>query len=248
MDAQSINDKAFFGIKGGVNFPRLYFRDSNLQSLPHDFLVYPTASLYAEFKLYGRLSLGVEFNCQQRGGATTYTYETDYQVKYQIRARYISVRLPVYCYLFNHPTIAPYFFVAPDFGYAHSGDIFLTQPGLPISDVSLTISDSNIRRFNFGIMAGLGVRKNVNLNNWMIVLKADLALNWGHLNSFSPAETNETATPTNIHAYNSQGKRLITGVELNLTIGVSKTGSSNTKHRSGTKRSRRGSADCFPWN
>ena len=248
LKAQHINDNALFGIKGGVNFPRLYFRDNNLQRLPHNFLVYPTASLFVEFKLYNRLSLGVEFNCQQRGGATTYTYETDYKVNYQIRARYISLRLPVYYYLFNHQTIAPYVFLAPDFGYAHSGDISLTQPGLPISDVSVSINDSNIRRFNFGMMAGFGVRKNANLNNWTVVLKVDLALNWGHLNSFSPAETNETATPTNIHAYNSQGKRLITGVELNLTIGISKTGSSNTKHKSGSKRSNRGSSDCFPWN
>ena len=248
MNAQGINDKAFFGIKGGVNIPRLYFRDVNLNKLHQDFLVYPTASLYAEFKLYGRLSLGAEFNCQLRGGATSYTYETNYKVNYKIRARYISMRLPVYCYLFNHPTIAPYFFISPDFGYAHSGDIILTQPGLPISEVSVSINDSNIRRFNFGMMAGLGVRKNANLNNWTIVLKVDLALNWGHLNSFSPAETNGTATPTNVHAYNSQGRRLITGIELNLSIGISKIGSSNTKHRSGTKRSHRGSADCFPWN
>ena len=259
IDAQGINDKAFFGIKGGVNFPRLYFRDTNLQSLPHNFLVYPTASLYAEFKLYNRLSLGAEFNCQLRGGATTYTYETDYTVNYKIRARYISMRLPVYYYLFNHPTIAPYFFIGPDFGYAYNGDIFLTQPGLPISDVSVSISDSNINRFNFGMLAGVGVRKNANLNNWTIVLKVDFALNWGHLNSFSPAETNETATPTNVHAYNSQGKRLITGLELNLTIGISKTGSSNTRHSStknsgssrrskGLGNSRHSSSDCYPWN
>lgn len=248
MDAQQINDNVLFGIKGGVNFPRLYFRDGNLQSLPHDFLVYPNVSVFVEFKLFSRHTLGVELNCQQRGGATTYIYETDYKVTYKIRARYISLRLPMTYYFFNSQTIAPYLFLAPDFGYAYNGDIFLTQPGLPISEVSVSINDSNIRRFNFGAVAGIGVRKNANLNNWTVVLKADLALNWGHLNSFSPAEENDTATPTNVHAYNSQGKRLITGVELNLSIGIGKNSSSTTRHSSKAKRSHRGSSDCYPWN
>ena len=247
LHAQYINDKALCGIKGGVNFPRLHFTEENLNKLPHDFLIYPTASLFAEFKVYKRISLGVELNCQLRGGATTYTYETDYTVNYKLHARYISLRLPVYCYLFNYQTIAPYLLLGPDLGYAYNGDISLTQPGLPISEVSVSINDSNINRFNWGMMAGIGVRKNADLNNWMIVLKLDLALNWGHLNSFSPAEVNETATPTNVHAYNSQGKRLISGVELNLSIGVSKTHNSGTRHSSRAKHSRRGSADCYPW-
>ncbi|MBO7459505.1 MAG: PorT family protein [Bacteroidales bacterium] len=214
-----INDKVIYGIKGGVTIPRLYYSDKNLKDLPHDFMIGPTLSLFVEFKVYKKVSMAVELNYQQKGGATSYKYENDYDVSYKLKADYLAIRLPFYWYMSNSHTTSPYLFVGPEFAYAFGGEISLSQPGLPISDVSVAINDSNINRFNFGILGGVGIRRNIHLKNWIVVLKADAALNWGLTNTFANSETEETATPTNIHAYNSQGQRHSIGMEINLSLG-----------------------------
>ena len=248
LNAQHINDKVLYGIKGGVNFPRLNFTETNLRKLPHDFMITPTVSLFVEFKIREKCSMAVELNYQQRGGATSYVYENDYKVHYKLLADYASARLPFFVYLSNNNTISPYLMLSPEFSYALGGNISLTQPGLPIPEASVKISDANIKRFNFGILVGIGVRRNVELNNWIFVMKADVALNFGLLNTFSPSETKETATPTNVYAYNSQEKRRTMGFELNLSIGISKNNSSKAKHSSRKNHSNRNSSDCYPWN
>lgn len=230
LTAQVVNDKAFFGIKVGANFPRLYYSDKNLKELPHDMMVGPTVGLFYEFRLYRTVSMAVEFDYQQRGGATSYVYENKYNVNYKLQAHYASLRLPFIWYIIGNKDFSPYLYVAPDFSYAFGGTISLTQPGLPISDVSVGISDANINRFNFSLIGGLGVRKNVNLTNWILVLKVDAALAYGFINTFASSETNETATSTNIHAYNSQGERRSVGLEINLSLGFDKIGATHAKH------------------
>ncbi|MBQ7532309.1 MAG: PorT family protein [Bacteroidales bacterium] len=252
LAAQNINDKNFWGVKVGANFPRLYYSDKNLKELPHDMMVGPTVGLFYEFKLYKTVSMAVEIDYQQRGGATSYVYENKYNVNYKLKAHYASLRLPFTWYMIGNKDFSPYLYVAPDFGYAFGGTISLTQPGLPISDVSVGISDSNINRLNIGILGGLGVRKNVNLTNWILVLKVDAALSYGFINTFSPSETNETATPTNIHAYNSQGKRHSVGLEINLSLGFERIGakpskSTNNKSSKGSGKSKGSKGDCFPF-
>lgn len=215
-----INDKVLFGMKGGINIPRLYYSDKNLKKLPHDFVLGPTASVFVEFKVYKKCSMAVELNYQQRGGATSYVYETDYNVSYKLQANYASMRLPFYWYWSDNYKLSPYLFLGPDLGYAIGGSISLSQPGLPIEEVSVSINDANINRIYAGLLGGIGIRKNVYRNNWIWVFKADAALNWGVLNTFAPSESGDTATPNNIHTYNSQGRRASLGLEINLSISL----------------------------
>jgi len=250
LTAQVVNDRAFFGIKGGANFPRMYYSDKNLKELPHDMMLGPTAGVFFEFRLFKTVSMAVEVAYQQRGGATSYVYEDKYNVNYKLKANYAVLRVPFTWYILGNHSFSPYIFVAPDFGYAFGGTISLSQPGLPISDVSLDISDANINRFNIGLLGGVGVRKNFSLTNWVLVFKVDAALNYGFLNTFSPSETNETATPTNIHAYNSQGERRMMGLEINLSLGFLKTGASHSKHSKhskGSGKSKESKGACFPF-
>lgn len=217
-----INDKILFGLKGGVNLPRLYYSNKNLKKLPHDFMLCPTVSAFVEYKIYKKISMAVELNYQQRGGATSYVYEKDYNVTYKFQADYASVRLPFYWYWSNNYKFSPYLFLAPDFGYAIGGNISLSQPGLPIEYVSVAINDANINRMYIGLLGGIGIRKNVYRQNWIWTYKADAALNWGFLNTFAYSENNDTSTPTNVNAYNSQGRRASVGLEINISIGLSR--------------------------
>lgn len=211
--------KFFWGLKGGINIPRLYYTNHYVSDLPHDFMTGLSAGVFAEFPFSDHLSLAVELNYQQRGGSTTYVYEQNYQVHYSLKANYASLRLPLYGYLGTSPVVRPYLLLGPDLGYVVNGSISLSQPGLDIAESEVSLNKSNMNFIYAGLLGGVGVRANLELPGIVLVLKADVAANYGLIDTFSQAEHNETANPTNIHAYNHQGKRISQGFEIHLSIG-----------------------------
>ena len=215
------NGDLMFGIKGGIIMPHLYYTEKHLNKLPHDLVINPNASVFVEYKLDRRFSVAAEMNCQLRGGATTYTYQNEYKVRYELKARYISMRFPVFWYIDIHKKFVPYIFISPEFCYSIGGQISLSQPGMPlVEEATIDITDSNMNPYNFGFSGGIGVRKDMHLKNWTVVIKADFSTSWWVLNTFSASEMNETAVAINVNAYNSQGKRYSTGMELNLSLGL----------------------------
>lgn len=219
QSASSDNDKTFFGIKAGINAPRLYYTNPHIKNLPHDLVIKPSLGIFLEFPLYRWLSVAAEFNYQNRGGATSYDYEQDYHVTYKLDAMYMSLRVPFYIYMPVSKKTAPYLMLGPDLGYAFGGNISLSQPGLDIPESSVNINDANYNPYYFGMLAGVGIRHKGNTKNYVCITKLDVALNWGFLDTFSKSEQNETAVPTNVHAYNHQGKRYSRGLEISLSIG-----------------------------
>lgn len=213
------NEKMFFGLKGGINMPRLYYTNKHLQDLPHNFMISPSVGAFVELPFSTVLSVAFELNYQQRGGATSYIYEQNYNVSYQFDAHYISIRFPVNCYIPIHPSVRPYLFFGPDMGYVVGGKIALSQPELEISGSEVVINNSNVNRVYFGVLCGAGLRFNVELPHSTLVIKTDAALNWGLSDTFSKAEHDDTATPTNVNAYYIHDKRLSRGLEIHLSIG-----------------------------
>lgn len=213
-------DKTYFGIKGGINIPRLYYSDSELSSLPHDFKIKPSLGVFLEFPLSSKLSLATELNYQVRGGGTSYVYEQDYDVTYNVNANYLSLRLPFYWYLAKKKAVSPYLMLGPDVGYVIGGEISLSQPGLENEAISVAINDSNYNPLYIGVLAGVGLRHKAELRNYICIVKLDVAVNWSLLDTFSQAEHDDTAVPVNIHAYNDQGKRYSRGLEVSLSFGL----------------------------
>lgn len=219
-DTQKTHKKGIvYGIKGGVNFPRLYYTNRYVSDLPHDFMYGFTAGTFVEFPFIDELTIAAEIIYQQRGGGTSYIYEENYDVSYMLKANYVSLRVPFSYYFPISKTVKPYLFLAPEFGYALNGNISLTQPGLDIPSSYVDLNNSNINRYYFGVLGGPGIRFDFPFGGFTLVLKTDAAINYGFLDTFSPSEHQETATPTNVHAYNHQGKRFSTGLEINLGIG-----------------------------
>lgn len=208
-----------FGLKGGVNFPRLYYTNQYVSDLPHDFVMGFSVGAFVEIPFNEWLALAPELNYQQRGGATSYVYEQEYNVSYSLKANYASVRLPLIGYLRTSRSVRPYLLLGPDVGYVINGEISLSQPGLDIPDSHINLTKSNIDYWYVGMLGGVGVRANLVFREVVLVVKMDAAINFGFTDTFSDAEHNETATPTNVHAYNHQGKRLSRGLEINLSIG-----------------------------
>lgn len=213
------SDGVLAGLKGGINIPRLYYTNANLRDLPHDFIVAPSAGIFIEFPLFKNFAIAPELNYQQKGGATSYIYENDYEVCYQLEAEYASVRIPIILYVPNSKIIRPYLFVAPDAGYVIGGKISLTQLGLDIENSQIGLNNSNINRLYYGLLGGAGVRMNFPFPSFTLILKADAAVNFGLSDTFSESEHNETASPTNVYAYNHQGKRNSRGLEISVSLG-----------------------------
>ena len=214
-----INEGIVFGIKGGVNCPRLYYTNSYLSDLPHDFVLGISGGVFVEIPFLNIFSVAPELNYQQRGGATSYVYEKVYNVNYKLQSGYASIRVPVYCYIPASKIFRPYLYLAPDVGYAFQGNISLAQPGLDIPQSDISISDANINRYYVGALGGVGFRVNVPMSRVTMVLKMDAAVNGGFLDTFSKREHQETVTATNVHAYNMQGKRFSRGLEISLSVG-----------------------------
>ena len=214
-----VSKGAVYGVKMGANSTRIYYTNPHLSVLPHDLMIGPTASVFIEVPFLYVFSIAPELNVQQKGGATSYIYEQNYQVEYKLKAMYASVRLPLLLYVPISDYFKPYVFGAAEIGKAIGGSISLSQPGLDIPEVSLPISASNINEWYWGPIIGAGIRVNIPLPHFTFVMKLDAAYSWGMSDTFSIQEHNETATPTNIHAYNHQGARFIRGLELNIGIG-----------------------------
>lgn len=220
MAVRYFQQKVFlFGIKGGINCPRLYYTNHYVSYLPHNFVIGPSLGVFVEFPFSERLALAPELNYQQRGGATSYVYEHDYNVRYSLKANYASIRLPLFGYMRAFRDVRPYLLLGPEVGYVINGEISLSQPGLDIPESHVHLNKSNINYWYAGMLGGAGIRANLVFPKVVLVVKLDAAINLGFTDTFSEAEHDETATPTNVHAYNHQGKRLSRGLEINLSIG-----------------------------
>lgn len=213
------NKKVYAGLKLGANLPRMYYSNRNLSDLPHDLMVGPSFGLFVEFPLHRMFSLAAEFNWQKRGGATSYTYEKEYHVSYKLESYYTSLRIPLYCYFPISQSSAPYLCLGLDAGYSIGGSVSLSQPGLDISDVNMNLNDKNYNPLYIGALIGVGMRHNLKTDNFIWILKWDVALNWDFLDTFSDSEHNETAVPANVNAYNHQGTQMSRGLEAHISIG-----------------------------
>ena len=214
-----VSDGVVYGVKVGANSTWLYYTNPHLKVLPHDLMIGPTASVFIEVPFFDVFSFAPELNVQQKGGAISYIYEEDYHVEYKLKAMCASARLPLLIYVPVSKYFKPYIFGAAEIGRVVGGSISLSQPGLEIPSVSLPISASNMNMWYWAPIVGAGFRVNIPLPHVTLVLKLDAAYNWGLSDTFSMQEHDETAIPTNVHAYNHQGARYLRGLELNIGIG-----------------------------
>lgn len=214
-----VSNGVVYGVKVGANSTWLSYTNPHLKALPHDLMIGPTASVFVEVPFLDVFSFAPELNVQQKGGAMSYIYEQDYHVEYKLKAMCASARLPLLLYIPISKYFRPYIFGAAEIGKVIGGSISLSQPGLEIPSVSLPISASNMNMWYWGPLVGAGFRVNIPFPHFTMVMKLDATYNFGLSDTFSTQEHDETAIPTNVHAYNHQGARYLRGLELNIGIG-----------------------------
>ena len=206
-----------FGIKGGLNIPRLYYTKATLSGLPHDLLLKPSASCFVELPLSRLFTIAPELNYQQRGGATTYRFNGLLE-QYSLEAHYVSVRVPFYCYAPVSDRFKPYLFLGPDLGAPIMGKIQIQLDKVGVTN-EVNINGSNINRLYVGAVGGAGFRVNMPLRRITLVLKLETALNLGLLDTYAPAEHDGTANPINVQVYTINDHRWSRGLEFHLGLG-----------------------------
>lgn len=208
-----------YGVKGGVNMPRLSYTDPQLKSLSPDLILTPSASLFIEFPFLRPCTVAPEISYQRKGGSFSYLYVNQYKETYSLYADYILLRCPVYFYMPVTDRVKPYVFLSPDLGIVFSGAIALMHPNHDQPDYHAEINLSNYRYAYLGALGGMGVRFNLPLSLITIVLKLDAAVNWGFFDTYANHEHIGIAIPVNVNAYHIQGNRYLRGLEVHLSLG-----------------------------
>ncbi len=210
------------GLKGGINLPYMDYTDPNLSSLPHDTLLKPIGGIFVEIPVRDYFSVAPELMYMQRGTATSFYNRDSVWTDYDMNYHSVELRVPcIFSYKVNN-WFQPYAFVGPDFGYVLGGNIIQdrTQNGTQLSHDSIGIGSSNINKFHFSVLGGVGMRFNINFSTFTLVTKLEAAYNYGILDTYSRNEHVESSDPTNVNAYNTTGYRYSKGLECCLSIGI----------------------------
>ena len=223
--AQWRNDAALYegpvyGLKLGVNCPRMYYGNSHLSALTHDLVITPSVSAFLEFPFLRPCTVAPEVNYQQRGGSFTYLYDGSIKEEYSLMAHCLSFRSPVFFYFPITDRVKPYIFTTSDLGFVLGGKVSLKHPKHELPDYAIDINSSNIKYAYFGVVGGMGLRVNIPLSVITIVVKADAALNWGLTDTYSRFEHTGAAIPVNnVDVYQIDDRRVFRSMEFHLTLG-----------------------------
>lgn len=213
------SDAVTVGIKGGVALPSFLYSDPALKGLPRDILLRPVGGLFVEIPL-GAWSLTPQVRYGGMGMSSTYQYKNSYEVHYLALSNYLDFSSMVSYKIRLSNDFFVYAFLSPGLGILLDGSLSLTQPGLDIPEVSIEMTKANMKEFDAFILGGVGTQYFFNMSRFSMTIKLEIGFHQGIVNSFSSKEIDETALPTNVHAYNNTGKRYNQGIEALLGIGI----------------------------
>ncbi len=170
-----------------------------------------TGGLTVERMLNNSLSVGVEGLYAMRNLQLNYEVlnfpvqyaqpqNKDYYRQLDIDYQEVNVQIPLTYYM-GQRNIRPYVFVAPRVTIPLSGKMIWQKkeiighgtPDQHYSDVGVSIdtvavSAQNMRQWNVGVVAGVGVLFKINFSNYYLLVKADLSAHGAVINSFTREE------------------------------------------------------------
>ena len=177
---------------------------------------------FAEFPInsvYG-LSVSAEAALVERGFDIKYTFRNVYDSQDVLNAKYLDLRIPLTYRFFPSKVINPYLFVSPELCFCYGGENTMN-----IGDyhyvVDISESDAVINPIDLGLAFGGGLRFNIPMNEYYLVLKLDMAYHLGLLNTISKKALNGDVSYINVNATGNQplGYRGNKGFEAMITLG-----------------------------
>ena len=201
-----------------------YLGDPEKEGLDYDSLLYrirPVFGLTVEIPVGKYLYVAPEVLLAGRGDARLFE-STVWQapVRYQAKVNYLELCVPVSLAIPVNKVVHPYIFAAPSIGLTlPMGSISQYALDKPQSfNQSVAIDSSNMALYDFGVMAGAGVRFNVDFSTFSLVFKLDAGYYYGFHDTYSPMEHNDQAPAANVSAYNIRGARLNRGIACRFGV------------------------------
>lgn len=238
MTAQQSNDNkrkeaVAIGIRFGGNLANYYYTENpDLNDLPFDTLmnrVRPVLGLSVEIPLFnGLMYVAPEVSFTGRGDARVFhSSNWDADVCYKAKVNYLEARLPIAVAIPATKWLKPYVFAAPSFGLALDtvGPMVSTIEQYSLDnpqsfDDQVGVSKSNMAPYDFGVLAGAGLRFLIDFKSFALVVKAEGGYHLGFFDTYSEQEHYNQANAQNVNAYNVKGNRLNRGIEAAITIAL----------------------------
>lgn len=234
-NSKNRDEAVAIGIRGGAALPWFdYPGNPELNGLGFDTPINrmrPVVGINVEIPLLGGwLYVAPEIDLVGRGDSRVFHSDLwDADVRYQVRVNYLEARLPVSVAFPVSSWLKPYVFAAPSFGLAlpalmESGPLAsgITQASIDTALFADTVAigASNMAPYDFGVMAGAGLRFTFTFSRFSLVLKVEAGYHLGFKDTYSEAEHNDQAPALNVNAYNIQGKRQNRGLEAAVTLAL----------------------------
>lgn len=173
--------------------------------------------IWAERDIVAGLSFRPELAFTGRGDVLT-----NGNIDYSLHARYCDLRFNFLYTFLQDKRVQPYVLIGPNLNFVTGGSIrYYNRRNEEVSTCSL--SKGNINPFNLSIMAGIGLRFPVEVNNFPFYIGTEFNYNIGVLNTFSKAERNNNLQQLNVinNTYSDiYGARLNHNWEFGLTAGI----------------------------
>lgn len=238
LTAQQSNDKkrgeaVAIGLRFGGNLASYHYTErSDLNNLPFDSLlnrVKPVLGVNVEIPLFGGIVyVAPEVSFTGRGDSRLFesaSYDT--LVRYQAKVNYLEARLPISVAIPVTSWLKPYVFVAPSFGLALDtvGPMVSTIEQYSLDNPqsfsnNVPVTSSNMAPYDFGLLAGAGLRFTIDFKSFALVVKAEGGYHLGFFDTYSEKEHLNQAQAVNVNAYNIVGKRQNRGIEAAITIAL----------------------------
>lgn len=226
-----------FGLGGGVHFSKLSFSELDENLYPDN-----KGNMSGLFSVFGQWEFGherrfavrPELAFLTRGGKLTgigsnafdYADEEIDDVRYQLKATYFDIRLPLIFRPGNADwRFRPYVYVAPVLGFVTGGRTGgrVTYTDGSYEGVSYKLSKANINSTYFAGAVGAGVNYNFHIAGSEFFLGLEAAWQYGFTDTYSGEEKDGTVDITTGFFDPEEhvaGSRKLSGWELKATLGI----------------------------
>ena len=205
---KSILDCISIGGGMGLNFANLHYSDPDLAGYNSSLFGRGSIGYFAEFDITDKISIRPELYFLGRGQLID-----DQGIYYRFAATYFDWRLPFIFNFGSKDKIRPYFMLAPTVSFAAGGSIENESFLIDITSASIFPIDIILR-------SGVGVKVPLKLGQFTLLAGAQVAYDYGIVDTYSLDEKDETANALNRAFYTIDGTRKNRGLEITGSIAI----------------------------
>ena len=206
-------DKITLGISTGINLSDMMYSDPALDAYKSTLLPRGAFGLFANIDLTKHISIRPEMLFIGKGQEID-----DRGIYYEFRSRYVEWRLPVKLNFTKPQAKArPYLMFAPAIGFATGGSIYLDD-GYDIWETEIT--DASISSTEISMLLGAGLTVPFKLGGVSLVAGAEVSLNIGLSDTYSPYETDGSSYGLNMDYNAIENTRTNMGISMIASLGI----------------------------